>query len=63
MICDQDLREKIEIIKLLLSFSFTVFNLMKLLPKTFILKLYAQINILKKVELPFCVIFLIWNMN
>ena len=48
MICD--LREKMAIlVKPLLSFFIIVFNMIKLLVKTFIIKLVAQINLFKKV--------------
>ena len=54
MICEQDVREKTEIlVKLLLLFSIIVFNMMNLLVQTFVIKLFAQINVLKKVYLPF----------
>ena len=55
MICDCDLGEKMEIsVKLLLSFSIIVFNMMKILVKTFIIKIFAWINVFKIVWLPFC---------
>ena len=42
MICDQDLREKMEIsVKLLLSFAIIVFNTMELLVKCFVMKLFT----------------------
>ena len=48
MVCDKNLKEKIEIsVKLLLSFSITAFNKMKLLAKTFRIRVFAQINVLK----------------
>ena len=41
---------KMEIlVKLWLSFSIIAFNMMKLLVKTFIIKLFARINVFKKV--------------
>ena len=43
-------QEKMEIlVKLLLSFSIIVFNMIKLLFKTFLIKIFAQINVFKKV--------------
>ena len=49
MICDQDLREKTDIlVKLLLGLSIIVMSMMKLLIKTFIIKTFARINALKK---------------
>ena len=58
MICDQDLSEKMEIIvKLLLSFSVIVFDMMKLLIKTFIMKVYTRIDVFKEISITFCVTF------
>ena len=49
MICDQDLREKMDIlVKLLLWLSIIVMSMMKLLIKTFVIKTFARINALKK---------------
>ena len=49
MIYDKDLREKIGILlKILFSFAVIVFNMMKLLVKTFTMKLFAQINKFRK---------------
>ena len=45
VIYDQDLREKIDIlVQLLLLFSIIVFNIMKILVKTFIIKPFVRIN-------------------
>ena len=42
MTCKQDLRGKMKVlVKLLLSFSIIVFNMIKLLAKTFIMKLFV----------------------
>ena len=51
MTCDQDLKEKMEIsIKFVVSMSMIiVFNIMKLLVATFIIKLFARIKVFKKV--------------
>ena len=63
MICDQDYRDRMEIlVKFLLSFSVIVLNIMKLLIKTFLMELFSQINRFKKVQMTFCVISLIQNM-
>lgn len=49
MIYDQDLREKIDIlVQLLLLFSIIVFNIMKILVKTFIIKPFVRINEIHK---------------
>ena len=63
MICDQDYRDRMEIlVKFLLSFSVIVLSIMKLLIKTFLMELFSQINRFKKVWMTFCVISLIQNM-
>ena len=50
MICEQDLRKKIEILgKLFFEFSVIVLNMMKLLVVLFITKLFGEINGFKKV--------------
>ena len=58
--CDHDPSKKIKIlVKLLFLFSIIVFNFMKLLFTFFMIELFDQINVFKKVKLTFPAIFFI----
>ena len=64
MICEEDLREKMEVlVKLLLLFSIMVLCLIDVLVKTFTIKLFTRNRSIQKGITTFRVIYFIQNMK